>query len=307
MHLSIVSPVYMAENIVDELVKRIVESVSSITSDFEVILVEDGSPDNSWKKIEENCSRNKQIKGIKLSRNFGQHYAISAGLEHAKGEWIVVMDCDLQDRPDQIPKLYSTAQNGYQIVLGKRHNRKDSFWKKTTSTLFHHLLSYLTGTQFDRTIANFGIYHRQVIDVIVKMPEHIRYFPTMIKWVGFNSIAIDIEHAERFAGETSYNYKKLIRLAFNIMLANSDKPLRLAVKGGLWVSFFSLVFGIFILLKWLMGKFEVVGYASIIFSIWFIGGVIISLLGVIGLYVAKIFEGVKHRPNYITEKTINFN
>lgn len=307
MHLSIVSPVYMAEKIVDELVNRIVEAVATITTDFEIILVEDGSPDNSWKKIEANCAKNKQVKGIKLSRNFGQHYAISAGLAYAKGEWIVVMDCDLQDRPDQIPKLYAAAQNGYQIVLGRRHNRKDSFWKKTTSTLFHQLLSYLTGTQFDRTVANFGIYHQQVIEVIVNMPEHIRYFPTMIKWVGFNSTAIDIEHAERFEGETSYNYKKLIRLAFNIMLANSDKPLRLAVKGGLFVSFFSLVFGIFILLKWLLGKFEVVGYASIIFSIWFIGGVIISLLGVIGLYVAKIFEGVKNRPNYITQKTINFN
>lgn len=307
MHLSIVSPVYMAEKIVDELVNRIVETVSTITTDFEIILVEDGSPDNSWKKIEANCAKNKNVKGIKLSRNFGQHYAISAGLAYAKGEWIVVMDCDLQDRPDQIPKLYAAAQNGYQIVLGRRHNRKDSFWKKTTSTLFHQLLSYLTGTQFDRTVANFGIYHQQVIEVIVNMPEHIRYFPTMIKWVGFNSTAIDIEHAERFEGETSYNYKKLIRLAFNIMLANSDKPLRLAVKGGLFVSFFSLVFGIFILLKWLLGKFEVVGYASIIFSIWFIGGVIISLLGVIGLYVAKIFEGVKNRPNYITQKTINFN
>jgi dolichol-phosphate mannosyltransferase len=297
----------MAEKIVDELVNRIVEAVATITTDFEIILVEDGSPDNSWKKIEANCAKNKQVKGIKLSRNFGQHYAISAGLAYAKGEWIVVMDCDLQDRPDQIPKLYAAAQNGYQIVLGRRHNRKDSFWKKTTSTLFHQLLSYLTGTQFDRTVANFGIYHQQVIEVIVNMPEHIRYFPTMIKWVGFNSTAIDIEHAERFEGETSYNYKKLIRLAFNIMLANSDKPLRLAVKGGLFVSFFSLVFGIFILLKWLLGKFEVVGYASIIFSIWFIGGVIISLLGVIGLYVAKIFEGVKNRPNYITQKTINFN
>lgn len=307
MHLSIVSPVYMAEKIVDELVNRIVEAVATITTDFEIILVEDGSPDNSWKKIEANCAKNKNVKGIKLSRNFGQHYAISAGLAYAKGEWIVVMDCDLQDRPDQIPKLYAAAQNGYQIVLGRRHNRKDSFWKKTTSTLFHQLLSYLTGTQFDRTVANFGIYHQQVIEVIVNMPEHIRYFPTMIKWVGFNSTAIDIEHAERFEGETSYNYKKLIRLAFNIMLANSDKPLRLAVKGGLFVSFFSLVFGIFILLKWLLGKFEVVGYASIIFSIWFIGGVIISLLGVIGLYVAKIFEGVKNRPNYITQKTINFN
>lgn len=174
--ISIVSPVYKAEKIVDILVKRIKEEVSKITENYEIILVEDGSPDRSWEAIERNCMEDKRVKGIKLSRNFGQHYAITAGLDHAKGEWTVVMDCDLQDRPEEIINLYQKALEGYDIVLARRHKRQDSFLKRTFSWLFYKILSYLTGTKHDPAVANFGIYHKKVIQAVSQMRESIRYF-----------------------------------------------------------------------------------------------------------------------------------
>lgn len=304
--ISVVSPVYKAENIVDELVKQLISELKKITSDYEIILIEDGSPDNSWGKIEENCKQNNKVKGIKLSRNFGQHHAISAGLDHASGKWIIVMDCDLQDRPDQISVLFNKAQEGFDIVFGRRVIRKDSILKKLSSFLFHKTLSYLTGTNIDRTIANYGIYSNKSIQAVKEMRENIRYFPTMIRWVGFKTTAVEIEHGERMEGSSSYNFLRLLRLSFDIMLANSDKPLRLIVKAGLMVSLFSILFGFFIFIRWLTVGFDVVGYASLILSIWLIGGIIISILGVIGLYVGKIFEGVKKRPIYFVDEKTNF-
>jgi polyisoprenyl-phosphate glycosyltransferase len=207
-HLSIVSPVYRAEKILPVLVQRITDAVKLITNDFEIILVDDFSPDNSWAVIEELAKENTTIKAIKLSRNFGQHYAITAGLDHAKGEWIVVMDCDLQDRPEEIPLLYKKAQEGFDIVLARRSVRKDKLIKRLFSKYFYKALSYLTGSEQDESVANFGIYHQKVIDAIRQMRESIRYFPTMVQWVGFRAMKIEVQHDERYEGETSYNFRK---------------------------------------------------------------------------------------------------
>jgi len=189
-YLSIISPVYKAENIVEELVKRISRSVLAITDDYEIILVEDGSPDNSWKQIEIECVKDSRVKGIKLSRNFGQHHAITAGLDFCKGQWIAVMDCDLQDQPEEIPKLYQEAQKGFDIVYAKRRKRNDSFLKKTTSRLFYKTFEWLSGLPQDGSVANFGIYSCQAIQELNRLREPLRSFATMINWVGFKSPAI---------------------------------------------------------------------------------------------------------------------
>jgi dolichol-phosphate mannosyltransferase len=303
--ISIVSPVYRAEKIVDKLVERISEEVSKITENFEIILVEDGSPDNSWEAIERNCHKDERVKGIKLSRNFGQHYAITAGLDNVKGEWIVVMDCDLQDRPEEIINLYTKALEGYDVVLASRHQRQDSFFKKLFSKLFYHVLSYLTGTEQDPTVANFGIYHRKVIDAISSMRESIRYFPTMVRWVGFKRVKMNVEHASREEGSTSYNFRSLINLAIDIILAYSDRPIRLTIKTGFIISSASFLLAIVTIIQYFLGVISVSGYASLIISIWFFSGLIMTTLGVVGLYVGKTFEGVKNRPIYITEKITN--
>ena len=166
--LSIVSPVYKAEKIIPVLVERIENAVSKISSNYEILLVEDGGPDRSWEVIEAIANKNSKVKGIKLSRNFGQHPAIMAGLSQTTGEWIVVMDCDLQDQPEEIEKLYAKALEGYDIVLAKRRDRKDSFFKKMTSSFFSKIYGYLTDTQYDNEVANFGIYHRKVIAEVLK-------------------------------------------------------------------------------------------------------------------------------------------
>ena len=306
-HLSIVSPVYKAEKIVAQLVNQIKKHVSPITDDFEIILVEDGSPDDSWQSIENECKAESRVKGIKLSRNFGQHYAITAGLDHANGEWTIVMDCDLQDRPEEIRNLYLKAKEGFDIVLARRAVRKDSFTKRLSSKIFYSVLSYLTGAKQDPSIANFGIYHRKVIAAIMQLREPIRYFPTMVRWVGFKKCLLDVAHDFRHSGKTTYNWRKLLKLALEIMLANSNKPIRLVVKLGLIIAAISFFFGLKVFYSYVTHKITVPGYTSLQISIWFIGGMIMAVLGLIGLYVGKIFEAVKDRPIYIVAEKTNLN
>lgn len=305
LHISIVSPVYGCRTCLVELYLRLKKTLEPITKDFEIILVNDNSPDDAWPTILELAEKDKRVKGIMLSRNFGQHYAITAGLSFAKGEWVVVMDCDLQDQPEEIPQLYGKAIEGYEVVLAKRVERQDHFFKKLTSKLFYNTLAYLTDTEQDAQVANFGIYHQKVVAAILSMHDKTRYFPAMVKWVGFRRTEIDVEHAARKEGKSSYNFKALIRLALNTILSFSDKPLRLTVKIGVLISAFSFVFAIFIFIKALTGRIEVLGYSSLIISIWFLAGVIITLVGMLGLYIGRIFDQVKNRPTFIVSQKIN--
>ena len=302
MKLSIVSPVYKAEKMIDELVSRISKVAEQITSEYEIILVEDFSPDYSWLKIEENAIKNPHIKGIKLSRNFGQHHAITAGLDLCKGDWVIVMDCDLQDCPEEISSLYNKAMEGYDIVFARRANRKDSFMKKQMSTLFYKLFSYLSGVPQDGKIANFGIYSKKVINAINSMREPMRAFSPMARWVGFTKIAIDVKHNERHEGKSSYNFSRLINLALDIALAYSDKPLRMVIKIGFIISSLSILYAFYNLYLYYIGVINVSGFTSLIVSIWFLSGLIIFILGIIGLYIGRTFEGVKNRPLYLIDK-----
>ena len=159
MKLSFVSPVYRAEKIIPTLISRIEASAKQLTDDYEIILVDDFSPDHSWTVLEQEAIKNERVKAIKLSRNFGQHYAITAGLNYVTGDWVVVLDCDLQDQPEEVVKLYAKAEEGYDIVYARRQERSDSFLKKLSSTVFHKVFSYLSGQKTDKTIANFGLHH----------------------------------------------------------------------------------------------------------------------------------------------------
>ncbi len=304
MKLSVVSPVYRAEKDLEELVTRIKKAVPSDFLSLEIILVDDFSPDDSWKEIERLAIIHPEILGIKLSRNFGQHYAITAGLDDVSGDYVVVLDCDLQDKPEEILKLYKKTKEGFDIVLARRFNRQDSFTKKLFSKLFYKTLGYLTGSKQDETVANFGIYKINVIKEVCNLRESIRYFPTMVKWVGFKTAYVDVEHASRQQGESNYNLKKMLNLALDIILAFSDKPLRLIIKLGMSIAFISILMAIYAVYSKITGDVSVSGYASLITSIWFLSGCILITLGVIGLYVGKTFEGVKNRPIYIVEKKV---
>ena len=306
-HISIVSPVYRAENILPELVRRIETSLFKFTNDIEIILVEDGSLDKSWEEIEKLSKDKEFIKGIKLSRNFGQHYAITCGLDYASGDWVVVMDCDLQDKPEEIEKLYNKAKEGFEIVFARRAKRNDSFFKKLGSLIFYRVFTYLSGIKQDGTIANFGIYSKKAIDSVNSMREPMRAFTPMMKWVGFKCIAIDVEHCKRFEGNSSYNISKLVNLALDISLAYSDKPLKLTVRLGLIISSISFIFALISVIRYFLGYITISGYASLIVSIWILSGIIIFSIGILGLYITKIFEGIKNRPLYLIDKQINLN
>ena len=268
--ISIVSPIYYGEKHLEELVSRNSKCLESLNVDYEIILVEDGSPDKSWQKMLEVANSNKKVKLIKMSRNFGQHYAITAGLSCATGDWVVVMDCDLQDQPEEIGKLFAKANEGYDIVFARRAIRKDGFFKKLSSKIFYKFFAYLTDTEQDEAIANFGIYNKKVIDAILSMNDKIRYFPTMSKWVGFDSTAVDVEHSSREDSNSSYSLRKLFRLAFDNIISFSNKPLRLTVSFGVFISFVSFLFGAYYMVLYFMGEIVVLGYASLIISIWFL-------------------------------------
>jgi len=289
----------------EELVRRISESVSPITEHYEIILVNDASPDNSWNVIRAECEKDSRVKGINLSRNFGQHYAITAGLSYAKGEWVVVMDCDLQDRPEEIPNLYKKSQEGYDSVFAQRINRSDSWLKRMSSKLFYKFFSYMTETRQDASVANFGIYNRKVVESILAMGDKMRYFPTQVQWVGFRKYYMPVEHDSRLEGKSSYSLKKLFRLAFDTIVSFSDKPLRLTMNIGALITMVSFLIGLIYLIQYLCGHIAVMGYASLIISLWFICGILVFLIGVVGLYLGKTFNQTKGRPTFIVDDKIN--
>ena len=287
---------------VAELVQRLVVALELISSHFEIILVDDRSTDDSWYRIQEQAARDPRVHGLRLSRNFGQHCAITAGLDRCRGEWVLVLDCDLQDRPEEIPALFAEAQRGYDLVLARRTNRQDSCSKKILSRLFYRVLSYLTEMPQDPTVANFGIYHRKVIAAVLAMRENIRYFPTMVRWVGFRTAYLDVTHGRRATGRSSYDLSQRMNQALDITLANSDKPLRLTVKLGLILSGGAFLFVPITLWRYWVGQISQPGYTSLIISIWFFSGLMLSVLGMVGLYIGKTFEQVKNRPLYLVDE-----
>lgn len=303
--ISIVSPVYRSEELVDKLIERIIKAISQITDSFEIILVEDCGPDNAWKKIQENCAKYDYVKGIRLSRNFGQQFALQAGLDNAKGEFVVTLDCDLQDKPEEIIKLYNKALEGYDIVAAQRENRKDSWLKKILSKVFYDVLSYLTETKQDNTIANFMLYRKNAVNAMKSMKDKTRYYPMMMQWVGFNYTKVYVEHAAREIGPSSYSLKKRLDLAISIILSFSDKPLRLTVKLGAFLAFLSFIAAFALIINYFLTDITVPGWGSLAVLISFFSGIIITVLGMVGLYVGKIFETVKDRPSYIIGTIIN--
>lgn len=307
MKISVVSPIYKGADMLHALVERCEQALSTITDDYELVLVNDHSPDNSWEVLTEICASNPKVVGVDLSRNFGQHPAISAGLRLAKGEWVVVMDCDLQDRPEEIPALYKKALEGYDIVYARRVERQDGYWKRMSSTIFHTVYDWLAGYKTDKTIANFGIYNHIVIEEVNRIPDISRGFGNMLHHLGFRHTAIDVTHAERMSGSSGYTILKLLTLAFENCISNSNKPLRIAVGLGLIMSTVSFLLALYNLIARLLGIIKVEGFTTTIFSIWFVGGLLLFVCGVIGLYIGKIYDQVKGRPYVVIRKVLNPN
>lgn len=305
MKISIVSPVYKGEKMLNHLVERCEAAVSKISDDFEIILVNDCSPDNSWAVLKEICSKDRHVKAIDHSRNFGQHPAISTGLRYVTGDWVVLMDCDLQDRPEDIPALFAKAQEGWDVVFARRGERHDGFFKQLGGKAFHLFFRWLTGINTDKNIGNFSIFKRTYADEIVKIPDQSRSFGTLIRHVGGKTSSIDVDRPQREEGTSGYTLSKLLLLAFENSISNSNKPLRIATTLGLIMSIVSALLAVYQFFAKFCGLITVSGYTSTIASIWFVGGLLLFVLGIIGLYIGKIYDQVKGRPYSVVRETIN--
>lgn len=305
MKLSIVSPVYRGEKMLDELVKRIHAAISPITDDYEIVLVNDCSPDDSWSKITDICSHDQRVKGINLSRNFGQPYAITAGLTYAKGDYIAVIDCDLQNKPEDLPTMYAKALEGYDVVSARRVVRDDTFLKRLSSAVFHRVYDFLSGFHTDKAVAEFGIYSKKIVKVYCSIPEYSRSFVELIHTLGFKKTSVDVSHDHRLEGESSYNLRRLLVLSYNSIISNSNRPLYLSVTLGFLMSLLSFLMAVYNIFAKFAGWNEVAGYTSTVFSIWFVGGLLLFMMGILGLYIGKIFDQVKGRPVFIVSDTLN--
>jgi polyisoprenyl-phosphate glycosyltransferase len=298
-HVSVVIPVYKAEDCLQVLYDRLSESLSCICNDYEIILVEDCGGDRSWEIICGLAKVDSRIKGIQFSRNFGQHYGITAGLDHCDGDWVIVMDCDLQDRPEEIPRLYQKAQEGHDIVLARRIQRQDSMIKRLLSWLFYRIFSYFSGIEYDGRVGNFRILSRRAVENFRLMREQLRFFGGLVDWMGFPTTSIPVEHSERFCGKSTYTFRKLFKLASETIIAYSDKPLRLSIIFGFSIATISLLYGLFVFTRSVIYGSTVTGWSSLFVSLYFLGGIIITNLGIIGIYIGKIFDESKKRPLYL--------
>ncbi|GHA85363.1 glycosyl transferase [Algimonas arctica] len=308
MLLSIVVPTYGAPQRLAALASRIKESVNSITGvDYELILVNDACPQGSWEVILNIIATDPKVKALNLSRNFGQHYAITAGLDVSKGDWVVVMDCDLQDLPEEIPALFNAAQEGYDIIFASREDRQDSAFKKLGSSVFYKILSYATDTHQTSRVANFGIYSRKVIDALLRFNEQLRFLPVNARWLGFKTKELTVSHAAREEGKSSYSLTKLVRLAFDVIFSFSNKPMGMLLKIGFSIAVLSVFVALTFVLRYFFIDVPVQGWTGIMVSLWFMFGCLLFAIGVVGVYVAKAFDEAKQRPIYIVDEILTYN
>ncbi|GGB37778.1 glycosyltransferase [Virgibacillus dakarensis] len=301
--ISVVIPVYGCRACLIELCNRIKKTIEAIPARLEIILVNDASPDHAWETIKQLSVNDDRIKGIDLARNFGQHHAITAGLDHTNGDWVVVMDCDLQDRPEEIATLYHKALEGYEVVFGNRTVRKDKWIKRKSSQLFYRIYDFFTGRNSDHTIANFSISSKKVVEGFRCMREQNRFFPLFIQWMGYKTGSVEVEHNARKEGKSSYNIKKLITLGTDAIISQSNKPLRLSIQFGFLISFVSFLYGVYLFARYFFLAKPVQGWTSVMVSIFFIGGLIFFNIGVLGLYIGKVFNETKGRPLYLIRET----
>lgn len=304
--ISVIAPCYNEEAGVDELVKRVKNVLKKLNFKYEIILINDGSKDNTWEEIKKNANKNSEVKGICFSRNFGQQCAVSAGLSECSGDLALIMDADLQNPPELLPQmLKKMEETNADIVYGNRVRRKgDSWFKVITSKIFCKILYYLSDNIFHSDAGEFRIINRKVIDAVNSMPESLRFLRGLFSWVGFKHVAFDYICQERFAGKTHYSLSKMVSLAIDAITAFSVKPLRITFIFGIISAFLGIIMLFYVFYVWY--HFDTVsGWTSIISLILIMSSFQFILLGLIGEYVGRIFIESKKRPHYIIKEIYN--
>lgn len=310
IRFSLVVPLYNEEAVIEETNRRLTAVMNSLNENYEIIYINDGSRDRTGLLAREFCAADPRIKLITFSRNFGHQTAITAGMDHAGGEAVIIIDADLQDPPEIIPQMIERWQEGYEVVYGRRTARSGETWfKRFTAKRYYRFLQRMTDVEIPVDVGDFRLIDARVRDALMTMPEHNRYVRGLISWLGFRQTFVDYVRAPRFAGETKYPLKKMLRLAADGIASFSYKPLKMGIGLGVVLSVFSFLFLMFVFISRLFNLIVMEpGYASIMCVILFFFGVVLIMLGIIGEYIARIFEEVKGRPLYvISDRTGEFN
>ncbi len=304
MKISIIIPIYNEQGNIDRLINRLKGVIAQLNIDCEYIFINDGSKDDSINIIKNLAKIDSSVKFINFSRNFGHQIAVTAGLDKAKGDRIVIIDADLQDPPELIIDMYNKMDDGFEVVYAKRKARKGESWmKKFTARMFYRILKAITSVNIPVDTGDFRIIDRKIVDVLKQMPEQQKFLRGQISWIGFNQTYVEYERDERNAGETGYTYKKMIRLALDGITSFSNFPLKFASICGFVVSGIAFLVGLYALYSRFISGHYVEGWTSIIISVLFLGGIQLISIGIIGEYISRLSSNIRNRPLYIVRET----
>lgn len=301
--LSVVLPAYNEELMVEKAAKTVVDILEKASISYELVLVDDGSSDHTWDKIEKLNKENSNITGVHFSRNFGKEAAVFAGLAQASGDVVAVMDCDLQHPPQILPDMYQLWLDGYEVIEGvKKHRGKESVFHKKSAGFFYGIMTKVTGVDMQNA-SDYKMMDRKAVDSILSMPERNMFFRATSTWVGYKRTCIEFEVQEREAGESKWNTGILIKYAFNNIVAFTTVPMQFVTIAGIMCFIFSVLLSMYSVIQYFGGR-AVEGYTTLLIVILFIGSAVMISLGIIGYYISKIYEEVKKRPRYIVSKIV---
>lgn len=305
MKLSVVMPVYNEEILVVETIRQVVHYIESLEISYEIIVINDGSSDNTLIELKQIKNEISKLIILNLTRNFGQHPSILAGLIQARGEFVIIMDADMQDNPRAIPSMWVAAQLGHDIVQIKRSVRKSGLFYMILQTIFYKLFNMLTDTKLDSKIGNFSLLSKKAVDLLLQVNRGFYFFPAAVNWIGLPRHIIDYEQSERKQGTTVYNFSRRLSLAIKIILMHSSKALNLSIFLGFFVSTLSCIYGVYVLATYLGGNVLISGWTSIALLLTFFSGVQLFFMGVVGIYLNQTFSLTKNLPSFLIKEIID--
>lgn len=308
--ISLVIPMYYEEKVVEECYRRTINVLSKLEKyDYELVIVNDGSKDKTLEILEKIASKDKHVKIISFSRNFGHQAAVTAGLRFVTGDAIVIIDADLQDPPELIPQMLEKWEQGYEVIYGKRKVRKgESAFKLMTAKMFYKTLNALSDVEIPKDTGDFRLVDRKVVDVVNSLPEHNKFLRGLFSWVGYKQYAYEYERQERFAGKTKYPLKKMLKLASDGIISFSTKPIKMVGMLGVISIVISIIILIYALISYIFKLNQLsAGWTSIMVAITFFAGVQLLSLWIISEYLGRVYDEAKGRPQYIVDKKINID